>query len=269
MEMSPLSERTAARLGRLSRTPGRRFGSSAFLLSLALHASAVGGLVWATWFHARPGDGRAPLAFAIAPAQDFEPSREPAPEPLPPLEWREPTSAELVELPFELQPADESRFDPQLSEVREPTRAIARWMDTPWIATAGGEQTSAPESGGAAELAVAPAPPVEPRQPEAEAEPPPQSLLAHAQLVHAPAPQYPRAALRLREQGAALLRIHVGLDGVVIDVELVRSSGSQRLDRAAAEGVKAWRFEPARRDGAPIATSVLHQVTFTLGERAG
>ncbi len=242
-------------------------GSSAFLLSLALHATAVGGLVLATWFRTQPGAGRAAMAFSIAPAEDLDSAHDAAPEPLPPLDWQEPTSAEVVELPVELQPADESRFDPQLREVHEPARAIARWMDTPWSGPAGGRQVSAPESGGVGELAVVVAPPTAPQPPVDAEEPPPprETQLTHALLVHSPAPQYPRSSLRLREHGAALLRIHVGVDGAVLDVELVRSSGSQRLDRAAADGVRAWRFEPARRDGTPIATSVLHQVTFTLG----
>lgn len=266
--MAPSSDRADSPFRARPRVDARRFGSSAFVLSVALHAAAVGGMVWATWFHPRPGDGRAAMAFSIAPAADLDLSHAPAPEPLPPLDWQEPTSAELVELPVEVQVADESRFDPQLREVREPARAIARWMNTPWSAPAGGEQISAPESGGAGELAVAPAPPSEPQPPEPAVTTPPapaESQLAHAVLVHSPAPQYPRASLRMREEGAALLRIHVSPQGAVLDVEIVRSSGSQRLDRAAAEGVKAWRFEPARRDGEAIATSVLHQVTFTLG----
>lgn len=249
----------------------RPIGRGAMLASLALHAAAVGGMVWATWFHASPGDARAAMSFTFGAPAEADANPAPAPEPLPPLDWLEPTTAEVVELPFELTPTDESRFDPQLVEVHEPTRAIARWMNTPWAAPAGGATTSAPASGGEQPLEVAVIDSVsQPPQPDplAQAAAPEDSTsqLEFAQLTHGPDPEYPRASLRLREHGATLLRIHVSEAGAVRDVEVVRSSGSQRLDRAAAEGVKSWRFEPARRDGNPIPTSVLHQITFTLGE---
>lgn len=271
--MTPVSSprplaRRRARLASSDAT--RSLGGGALLASLAIHALAVGGVVWATWFRTTPGDGQPAMSFEFAAAQETDAAQEPSPEPLPPLDWREPTAAEVVELPFEFTPADETRFDPQLTEVREPTRAIARWMDTPWTKLAGGASTSAPASGGAGELQVAAlAPSPQPAQPDPLAQtPPPEqptSRLQFAQLIHRPDPQYPRASLRLREHGTTLLRLHVDEGGAVRDVEVVRSSGSQRLDRAAAEGVKSWRFEPARRDGAAIPTSVLHQITFTLG----
>lgn len=263
---TPPSARMRALRGSSNST--RPLGGGAMLASLALHAAAVGGMVWATWFRASPGDERAAMSLTFAAPQEADASQDPAPETLPPLDWREPTTAEVVELPFELTPADETRFDPQFTEVHEPTQAIARWMNTPWSKLAGGTATSAPASGGAGELQVAVlAPATQPPQPDPLAEtPPPVSQLQLAQLIHRPDPHYPNASLRLREQGTTLLRLHVNEAGVVRDVVVVRSSGSQRLDRAAAEGVKSWRFEPARRDGTAIATSVLHQVTFTLGE---
>jgi protein TonB len=61
-----------------------------------------------------------------------------------------------------------------------------------------------------------------------------------------------------------LLRIQVGVDGRVLDVEVVRSSGFERLDRAALVAVRSWRFRPGTEDGAQVIASVLHRVVFRI-----
>lgn len=247
----------------------RGFGFAATSASLAAHLLAASGLVWVTWASTRGPSLPRSVAVAVA-APEAAPADVPLPAEQPPeLEWVEPDEPQAVELPFEAAPADESRFDPQLDEVREPTRAIARWMSTPL--SPGARTTGAPvgalagAGGGEAPPLVEPTPPVVAVEPAAPAPVDDVAGLTHAVLVHAPDPTYPPASLRLREQGATLLRLHLDASGAVRDVEVVRSSGSARLDRAAAEGVRAWRFEPARRGDAPLASSVLHQVTFKLG----
>jgi len=77
-----------------------------------------------------------------------------------------------------------------------------------------------------------------------------------------PAPSYPRDALRRGETGEALLRIQVGADGNVGDIDLVRSSGSRSLDRAATDAVRRWRFQPALRGGRPVDGSVEVPIAF-------
>jgi protein TonB len=242
---------------------------SALAVSLVFHALAMGGIGWATWNAAGVGPARGAVAVALVEAAEPAVDEASAPEPEFEFEALEPTEPVLVDVPFVLPRADESRFDPEFTEVREPTRAIAHWMslslaDLSRAARAG---ESSLDDGVGEAPPVADARPVAP-PPDPLAQAPrtePESTLAHAVLVHRPDPEYPRASLRLREEGTALLRIHVDESGAVRDVELVRSSGTVRLDRAAVEGVKSWRFEPARRAGAPIATSVLHQITFKLG----
>lgn len=79
-------------------------------------------------------------------------------------------------------------------------------------------------------------------------------------------PAYPRAAVRMGQEGAVHLRIHVAADGSVADVELVSSSGHRRLDGAALEAVRSWTFSPAVRGGAVHAATLLHTVRFRLAE---
>lgn len=88
--------------------------------------------------------------------------------------------------------------------------------------------------------------------------------LFEAEYLNNRPPDYPRASLRLGEEGDVQLRVRVGADGNPREVELASSSGSTRLDRAALQAVKRWRFEPARRGGSAIAAWVVVPITFKL-----
>ena len=69
-------------------------------------------------------------------------------------------------------------------------------------------------------------------------------------------------SLRLGEQGTVVLTVMVKSDGSASDVEVKSSSGVARLDRAAAEAVKTWRFNPATVDGKAIDKSYEVPITF-------
>jgi len=75
---------------------------------------------------------------------------------------------------------------------------------------------------------------------------------------------YPRESLINHEQGTVILRVLVGVDGVPQAVEIEKSSGFQRLDRAAREAVKAWSFHPAMHGGVAASAWALVPVTFNL-----
>ena len=77
-----------------------------------------------------------------------------------------------------------------------------------------------------------------------------------------PPPEYPRAALRNRESGTVLVRVAVDASGMPSDVTLEKNSGSRDLDRAALEAVRKWRFQPAQRDGQPVAGSLVIPIEF-------
>ena len=77
-----------------------------------------------------------------------------------------------------------------------------------------------------------------------EEEPVGEELEELRELLESPAAVYPeRAALR-RLEGTVLLRMTVGPDGDVLDVELIQSSGHGSLDRAAIQAARGYRFEP-------------------------
>ena len=79
-----------------------------------------------------------------------------------------------------------------------------------------------------------------------------------------PKPDYPSQSRLRKEQGVVKLRVHVTEDGRAGEVTLQTSSGFDRLDRAALDAVKRWRFRPARRAGTPVAAWANVPVRFEL-----
>lgn len=77
-------------------------------------------------------------------------------------------------------------------------------------------------------------------------------------------PSYPASARRLGVQGTTLLKVHVLVDGAVGEVVVQESAGHIDLDQAAADAVRRWRFDPARRGNEPVAMWVLLPVEFRL-----
>jgi periplasmic protein TonB len=77
-------------------------------------------------------------------------------------------------------------------------------------------------------------------------------------------PSYPSNARRLGIQGTTLLSVFVAVDGRVADVVVKQSAGHPDLDQAAADAVKRWRFEPARRGNEAVSMWVLLPVEFRL-----
>jgi periplasmic protein TonB len=65
-------------------------------------------------------------------------------------------------------------------------------------------------------------------------------------------PIYPNMSKRLGEQGTVVLRVLVKADGSAGEVEVKSSSNYPRLDQAAVEAVKTWRFNSAKIDGKAI-----------------
>ncbi|UYB50971.1 TonB family protein [Xanthomonas sp. AM6] len=85
------------------------------------------------------------------------------------------------------------------------------------------------------------------------------------QYLRAPAPPYPRDALREGLQGSVLLRVLVGVDGQPLEVSIAKSSGHRILDQAAREQVlKRWKFHAALQQGVPVQAYGLVPVDFSL-----
>jgi protein TonB len=81
--------------------------------------------------------------------------------------------------------------------------------------------------------------------------------------IHQPPPKYSKEARKVKHQGVCVLWLVVGTDGKPRDIRVVRTLGFG-LDEEAIKAVKKWTFEPARKDGQPVAVQVNVQVSFHL-----
>jgi len=81
--------------------------------------------------------------------------------------------------------------------------------------------------------------------------------------IYRPDPEFSEEARKSKYQGNVVLRVVVGVDGKPHEISVERSLG-MGLDEKAIETVRTWRFEPGRRNGAPVAVPVLVEVNFRL-----
>jgi TonB family protein len=78
-----------------------------------------------------------------------------------------------------------------------------------------------------------------------------------------PDPEYSEEARKAKYQGVCILWLIVGPDGHPRDVKVARSLG-MGLDQKAIEAVRKWKFEPAMKDGKPVAVQINVEVNFRL-----
>jgi periplasmic protein TonB len=82
-------------------------------------------------------------------------------------------------------------------------------------------------------------------------------------IVFSPDPDYSEEARKAKYQGTVVLWVVVGPDGRTRDIRVQRSLGLG-LDEKAMEAVRTWKFEPARKDGQPVAVQINVEVNFRL-----
>ena len=85
-----------------------------------------------------------------------------------------------------------------------------------------------------------------------------------ADYLNNPAPAYPLLSRRNGEAGKVLLLVQVTVHGSAGQVEIKQGSGFPRLDEAALNAVRKWRFVPARRGEEAVVASVVVPITFRL-----
>lgn len=77
-------------------------------------------------------------------------------------------------------------------------------------------------------------------------------------------PAYPEDLRRQGIGGTVLLRVTITADGAAQDVTLAKTSGYPALDESALTAVRAWRFEPARRNNVAVQYTVKLPITFSV-----
>jgi protein TonB len=76
-------------------------------------------------------------------------------------------------------------------------------------------------------------------------------------------PRYPVAARRRGEEGKVLLRLTIDAKGILVNVEVMESTGAD-FTEAAVDAVKRSSFVPAKRNNAPIMSMALLPLRFEL-----
>jgi protein TonB len=85
-----------------------------------------------------------------------------------------------------------------------------------------------------------------------------------AQMVAGKPPRYPVESRRKREQGTVVLALTLGVDGAVESLSIAQSSGFPRLDNAARDAVRGWRWKPVMRDGQAVRVKGVVEIPFIL-----
>ncbi len=65
--------------------------------------------------------------------------------------------------------------------------------------------------------------------------------------INAPVPDYPDLARKAGIEGKAVVKMLVDIDGSVIEVQILKSSGNQMLDEAAIAAARRSKFTPAKQ----------------------
>jgi TonB family protein len=84
-----------------------------------------------------------------------------------------------------------------------------------------------------------------------------------AQAIFAPDPEYSEEARKAKISGTVVLSLVIGIDGRAGDIKIIAPLGDG-LDEKAVETIKTWKFQPAMKDGKPIAFPAVIEVQFHL-----
>lgn len=77
-------------------------------------------------------------------------------------------------------------------------------------------------------------------------------------------PRYPDLARRAGIEGQAVVKALVDIDGSVMEVQILKSSGNQMLDEAALAAARQWKFSPAKQRDKFVRVYVSIPVNFRL-----
>jgi len=267
----------------------------ALALSAALHAALFGGALLVAW----PDDIR-PATILLVDLLGHAPESRPVdpPRPVPPRPTPVPPVARQAPPPEHLPVPPRSEVSPEIPAPRAapaprpPERpALEAVADRPSVTApeaspaakpsgasparevdAAAAGVTIPSATGAMQItAQAPSAPGATSGPSIAALPAPSppgqiTQTARPRGGYQVRPVYPLAARQARAEGTTLLRVHISTDGNIDDVQVQRSAGHAALDRAAAEAVRQWRFEPARNGSVAVAVWVVVPVEFRLKE---
>jgi TonB family protein len=81
--------------------------------------------------------------------------------------------------------------------------------------------------------------------------------------IYQPDPQYNERARKKKINGTVIVAMIVTAEGKVRDLKVIKSL-DKGLDKQAIAAVSTWKFEPATKDGKPVAVHLPVEVDFRL-----
>lgn len=214
-----------------------RFSPAGLAAAAGINAAMIGALLFAA-------PDLVPRLRPDPPITIIDVTGPPPPEPAP-----EPPAAKTIDTPRPLPPID------------LPPPTVPPAPDAGWVAPDPGPITGTESSGtaGGTGTGVTVDPP---------APPPPVILGPQVDPRYARdlQPPYPPAEQRAGRDGRVTLRVLVGPDGRVQQVERVSATSDDFFRAAQSQALKRWRFRPGTRDGVAEAAWRTMTVTFVLND---
>lgn len=87
------------------------------------------------------------------------------------------------------------------------------------------------------------------------------------QPVYNPVPEYPELARRAGIEGKVVVKMLVDVDGSIMEVQIVKSSGNPMLDQAAVAAARKSKFTPAKQRDKFVRVWVSRPIDFKLTEQ--
>ncbi len=215
---------------------GRRFSAGSIAVVAGIHAALFAALISLDIVPV----GKAKVAPTVVEMLDMPEEPPPSAPPPPPTEQATPEPLNPIQTPIVSPPP------------------IVRTLSAPPPVLAAARAMPEPPAPVAKAAAAPPAPPAPAQEGPVKA-----GDLSSKMLAGKP-PKYPIESRKKKEQGTVLLTVLLDLGGSVSEISVARSSGHQRLDKAALDAVRRWRWSPTMRDGAPVMVRGTVQIPFIL-----
>ena len=79
-------------------------------------------------------------------------------------------------------------------------------------------------------------------------------------------PQYPRDAAMAGIEGWVKVRFTVTAAGTVTDIRILEANPNRVFNEAVLRTLARWKFEPAKNEGHPVASTVVQTLEFSLDD---
>ncbi len=77
-------------------------------------------------------------------------------------------------------------------------------------------------------------------------------------------PEYPDELRKREVEGQLKLKVLIDIQGKVKELEIIKSSGFEKMDNAALKAVKEWKFSPGKKDKKTVESIIIVPISFKI-----